>query len=60
MIDTQRIDDRSVAVIGFGEAGRILAAGLRPPGASTSARTTSSSTTRHGEEPCSRRPSSGT
>jgi len=32
MADAQRIDDRSVAVIGFGEAGRILAAGLQASG----------------------------
>jgi 3-hydroxyisobutyrate dehydrogenase-like beta-hydroxyacid dehydrogenase len=32
MIDNPRIDDRSVAVIGFGEAGRILAGGLRASG----------------------------
>jgi 3-hydroxyisobutyrate dehydrogenase-like beta-hydroxyacid dehydrogenase len=32
MNDQRRIDDRSVAVIGFGEAGRILAGGLRACG----------------------------
>jgi 3-hydroxyisobutyrate dehydrogenase-like beta-hydroxyacid dehydrogenase len=32
MTDNPRIDDRSLAVIGFGEAGRILAGGLRASG----------------------------